>query len=259
MIRIPFRVANRFSEPLGRAQLRVRINPVLGTTVEAQGSANEKGSGTLLVNAPFGIGVLEFDFHVLWTDSDGVAWGYGSHTKTELVPVPNSPDVRAKAEVGFVVTTRAFPQALPLPEIDHVTRARLLSVYGWRSLHQAYEEARDSMVAGLPNSAAAMLGKTLETAIYLRGEARGWPVEEWKNRPAMLGGLLVEPLVKADIVSTFSSGFYRKLNAANVVRILGAHQAGEGVNMDDSRAALKQVTQLIDGWFGALLGPPPGV
>lgn len=259
MIRIPYHVTNRFGEPLPGAQLRARWEIPLSKPQESTSGTDRRGAGVILFRGSYGPGNCQIQTQVVWTDRDGVVWGGTITLQTvEVLPMAGSPDVSPRASLGFSLTTRAFPQALPLPEMEHGTRTLLLSRAEMRPLHDAYEEARDSMVAGLPNSAAAMLGKTLETAIYLRGETLGWPVDEWKSRPTMLGGLLSEPLVKAEIISTFNPGFYRKLNAANVVRILGAHQAGEGVNMDDSRAALKQVTQLIDGWFGALVGPPPG-
>ncbi|HEV2519116.1 MAG TPA: hypothetical protein VGX00_00645 [Thermoplasmata archaeon] len=190
---------------------------------------------------------LAIGFTIRWEDPDGVSWGFFTASDLEIRAV--DPKSWESTEQSFVVTTRTFLQALPLPEVKHETREALLATPQFRELHFAYEEARDSMIAGLPNASAAISGKALETAVLLRGSTKGWPVGQWGKSRYALGDLLREQVVREDVEAAFGSGFYRLLVGTNVPRILGAHQKGTHVHMDEARAVLRALTTLIDGWF----------
>jgi len=145
---------------------------------------------------------------------------------------------------------RGVPQGMDAPEINHVTRRSLLKSAQLRYVHEAYEEARDAYISGLPNASAALAGKSLETAILVRGLTDGWPVAKWQEERTTLGGYLAKDEVKKAVIAAKGSTFYELLHGLNVTRIVSAHEKFESVHMDDARAALRSVTKLFDAWFG---------
>lgn len=253
MIRLPLIVTNRFGEPLRGAVVHITMGVGrLGQLPEQAITTGRDGRAVAQIASRYGPGRTPTRFRVTWTGPDGVVWGFGWTQDLALILVRGTMDVTISDELGVTVTTRAFPQPLPLPEVSPATRAALLAGSTHRPLHEAYEEARDSLIAGLPNASAVLLGKTLETAIFLRGATLGWPTTDWAASKKMLGDLLRVDAVKADLEGTFTLAFYRRLLGLNLERIMGAHQLGEAVTVDEARAALGQVTRVLDGWFGVV-------
>lgn len=250
MIRILFAVSDRFGVPLEGAILESRVKHGSETYGISHGSAGKSGKGTMLIDGPAEPGEYWMEYFVHWTDPEGVLWGCNSRTKLKAERVVEGGPLDVLVEQGFSITTRMFPQALPLPEIGHTTRQNLLRSKEGAHVHRAYEEARDSMLAGLPDASAAMSGKAIECAIGLRGVSRQWPLDKWAAERYALGDYLRDPVIEDDLRTCFNEGFYDLLLGTNIPRILAAHQKGTRLHMDEARAVLRSLTQLIDGWFG---------
>lgn len=254
MFRMPFRISNRFGEPLDGALLDVELSlGPAGQRPTGHARANAEGIGEMSINVgrmrPYG--AMRGSYRVQWTDPEGVLWGFGGETEWPVTLTPERNHLTTTARIGFTITTRAFPQGLPLPEIRHATRTRIDAMPDGSALLHTYDGCRDAIIAGLPDASAVLAGKTLETALILRGRAKGWPLVEWlKRKPAlMIGDYLHEEMVKSDLVSSFSPGFYKHMLGANDWRILGAHQLFERVDMPNAKAVQSNLTKLLDGWF----------
>jgi hypothetical protein len=255
VLRIPFRVSNRFGEPLGGALLQARLAREGADAQIHQSMTGADGRGLLLIAKPMGSGTLAIEFFASWTDPDGVLWSFPVDQTLTLVPVGVSGDVSPSIECSLGIYHRSFPQGMPVPEIGHVTRRALLATKQGRELHHAYEEARDSILMGLPNAAATLTGKGLESAIVLKGVERGWPTVDWLKARYNLATYLNDPRVRAEVEASFERGFYDLLAGAKTARILGAHHTGSHVHMDEAKALLRTLTQVVDTWFGE---PAPG-
>ncbi|HZY92877.1 MAG TPA: hypothetical protein VFG07_08955 [Thermoplasmata archaeon] len=189
------------------------------------------------------------DFMIDWTDESGVHWGgtwIGLRPKVAKWLVNDG----YAQETPFVVTMRQSPQALPLPEIGQLTRTLLRQDREGQNLFRAYEEGRDSLIAGLPNASVAVIAKAAEAAIFLRGVRKGWPVSDWAARKRTLGELLAERVVAEDIQSSVSLGFYKSLHGTNAQRIMAVHSGSFDLTIIQATAVLEDVTRLIDAWFG---------
>jgi hypothetical protein len=248
MLRVGFSVSNRFGEPLPRAEVTM-----WGTAVPQDSGvtaiADESGMGDVLVHGG-SVGKSASRFRILWTSEDGVVWGMLVPVTVDIVRSQTGGDLMTRTRIGFSVTMRMVPQALPAPEINHLTRRRLLASVQGKQVHLAYEEARDCLIAGLPNASATMSGRALETAFLSYGSDLGWPVQVWAEKQYTLGAYIEEPALRTEVQTTLGGAFYRRLKAANVTRVVGTHQTGGGLHMDDARQLLRLTTQLIDGWFG---------
>ena len=255
-IRIPVAVSNRFGETLSRANVKGML---IGerNAKESQTSTQPDGKGLLVLESGNGFpGPREVAFLVSWTDDQGVVWGFDTKSRLQLSVTPDRHSLQAEPR-SFGITMRMVPQGLPAPEVGTSTRTALIGSPATRYIHDTYEEARDAFISGLPNASATLAGKTMETAILIRGISRGWPVGDWQERRFTLGNYIGEKVVSTDIIEVFGDGFYDLLRGSNVARIMGAHQKFETIHMDDSRAVLRAVTRLLDGWFGNPPTKPP--
>lgn len=254
---VPIRVQNRFGESLPGAVVHARLQYSDRLNLRGQCHVGNSGKGVMafsrdVLAIPTVTDWKPFEFQVMWEDSDGVVWGFVGVTRITPITRENG-DITAD-EQGFVVTSRIFPQEPLPPEIDRSTWEEVQELKGGKDLLHAYNECRDTLLSGFPNSSVVQAGKALETAIVLRGRMKNWPLEEWKAkkqpRPLMIGDYLNEPLVQREIEESFSPGFYKHMKGTNTERILGAHQMFERVDMANARSVQSDLTKLLNGWFG---------
>jgi hypothetical protein len=246
---IRIRVSNRFGEALAGARFYGTILVEEGKKVEAYGSTGREGGGLVTFELPVARYKSLILYRVEWTDGRGVVRAIVGQKMGPSDGLETGGTAPPQGEHGFVITMRACPHQLPLPEIVPTTRQFLLKSRGGRRVHEVYEDARDSLIAGLPAASACMAGKAIEAGIQLRGRSEGWPVESWLRDRHTLGDYLNESVVEGDLSATFTPHFFRTLKGANLTRIEGANDVAESTHVDEAKALLRTVTKLLDGWF----------
>lgn len=251
VIRIPFKVSDRFGEIRPGARVEAEIQTPLGPRPKAIALAQSDGRGSLSFRAPLGSGRATIRFSVAWTDPEGVVWGFRATVDMTLEPLGRSAEIGTRVEQGFSITSRIFPQPGEVAEILIAGRKRLGLTATSTQVLLAFDEARDSLLSGLPNASAAISGKTLEASVVARGKESGWPIEKWARARSTLGMYLAYPEVERAVKESKGEGFYRLLVATNVPRILAAHETGSRIHMDEARALLRSVAQLLDAWFSS--------
>lgn len=250
MLRIPFQVLNRFGDRLAGADVNAIVLRAGERDESGRATTGDEGSGLLTIDASAEPGRLVLLCSVLWTDAAGVTWGVATEVPVTLAPSRHTPGHLEGQEIRFIVNARLTPQGVPLPELRWATRAAIRARESGERLHERYEEARDAILAGLPNAGGFLIAKALENATWLRGLDQGWPVHEWVGSTPTPGGVLEETEVELDIGATFGENFYERLLEASVAHALGDRTRATGVPMDEARSFFRMVTQLLEGWFG---------
>lgn len=253
MLCIPFRVSNRFGEPLSGAivecqQLEsVRRGGPIGI---ASSKLNDAVVLQIINELPFRRGwKATVSFKVRWTDADHVVWGFDVRKVLPFTPAGSERGHFTSPEQGFTITSRMFPQEPLPPEISLDLRSRLMASKEGVALLDTYDECRDLLLAGFPRSSVIMAGKAIETAIIIQGKQSGWPVDRWKEDRYTLGKYLEEQLVKDAFTKAFSSQFLEIMSATNATRVLAAHQIFERIDLTTARNVQYDVTKLLIGWF----------
>lgn len=254
LLQIPFRVTNRSGQPLEGARVQILLILAAGNPgPRGQAVSDLHGEGVVLINLK---GTFSFDAKVRaasfveWIDPDGVSWELSADNVWGVAKTFDRRHLSTETRKVYVVTSRTFPQVPLPPDLSVKTRSSLSQLLRGRELLHTYDECRDALIAGFPDSSAVLAGKAIETAIILRGESRDWPVDDWVKKRYAVGDYLRETEVERDLISAFSRGFYRLMNGANVARVLGAHQVFGHIDLLNARAVQSDVTKLVEGWFG---------